>query len=185
MDSIRIAIDKTIKNIWGNEIYEDYANEFLLKEDTLKNSIYYHLRKKLTDEFFYENDIRIFTEYDLHDRFRADIVIVKLRPEEEMSEEYFLQDRVLDILAIIEIKYKNTNLKPFESDILKVKKYIQSEKYPKCQYYLAFICEDTRYEKKKWIDEETWIRDNVTILDVMYDSKTGYFEPRIKTYNAN
>lgn len=55
-------IDETIKAIWKNEIAEDYKKHWLLKEDTLKNAFYFHLRNQL-DELLCNNDIRIFTEF--------------------------------------------------------------------------------------------------------------------------
>ena len=55
-------IDEAIKSIWVNEIRNDYENKRLLKEDTLKNAMYFHLRNRigwLCDEC----DLRIFTEF--------------------------------------------------------------------------------------------------------------------------
>lgn len=54
-------IDEAIKSVWVNEIRNDYENKRLLKEDTLKNAMYFHLRNRigwLCDEC----DLRIFTE---------------------------------------------------------------------------------------------------------------------------
>lgn len=65
---IRI-IDEAIKSIWVNEIRNDYENRRLLKEDTLKNALYFHLRNRigwLCDEC----DLRIFTEFT-DDKFRG------------------------------------------------------------------------------------------------------------------
>lgn len=36
-ESILRLIDKTIKETWVNEIKEDYEEDYLLKEDSLKN----------------------------------------------------------------------------------------------------------------------------------------------------
>ena len=36
-------LDDAITAIWEKEIKEDYINGWLLKEDTLKNSLYFHL----------------------------------------------------------------------------------------------------------------------------------------------
>lgn len=55
-------IDRTIRDIWKNEIAFDYEDGWLLKEDTLKNAIYFHLRTKL-GKLFEKNDVRIFTEF--------------------------------------------------------------------------------------------------------------------------
>ncbi|WP_157076572.1 hypothetical protein [Sutcliffiella cohnii] len=35
-------IDLAIKSIWMKHIKKDYNNQYLLKEDTLKNAIYHH-----------------------------------------------------------------------------------------------------------------------------------------------
>ena len=43
---IENVIDETIKEIWVNEIADDYESGWLLKEDTLKNSFYYHFEPK-------------------------------------------------------------------------------------------------------------------------------------------
>ena len=40
-------IDEAIKSIWVNEIRNDYENRRLLKEDTLKNALYFHLRNRI------------------------------------------------------------------------------------------------------------------------------------------
>lgn len=70
-------IDNAIKKIWCKEIKMDYENYSLLKEDSLKNSFYYHLRTKLTDSFLQENNMRIYTEFYLNG-IRADLVIAKI-----------------------------------------------------------------------------------------------------------
>lgn len=55
-------LSDAITAIWEKEIKEDYINGWLLKEDTLKNALYYHLRNRL-GALLDENNIRIFTEY--------------------------------------------------------------------------------------------------------------------------
>lgn len=61
-ESILRLIDKTIKEIWVSEIRDDYEEDYLLKEDSLKNSLYFHLRTKL-EILLREHDLRIFPEY--------------------------------------------------------------------------------------------------------------------------
>ncbi|MEQ6391395.1 hypothetical protein RZN22_19220, partial [Bacillaceae bacterium S4-13-58] len=56
------VIDRAIKNVWNSNIPRDYQSFYLLKEDSLKNALYYHLRTKLHD-FLETNNIRIFTEF--------------------------------------------------------------------------------------------------------------------------
>lgn len=79
IDTIK-TIGNAIKEIWCNNIKYDYENFSLLKEDTLKNSFYFHLRNKLTDRFLEENRLKIYTEY-YHDGLRADLVIAQLCEE--------------------------------------------------------------------------------------------------------
>jgi hypothetical protein len=57
MDLILNEINNIIKSIWVNDIKLDYDNGHLLKEDTLKNSLYFHLRTKLSN-ILEENDLR-------------------------------------------------------------------------------------------------------------------------------
>lgn len=45
--SIIKEIDRTIKEIWKEDICKDYWNDYLDKEDTLKCDLYYHMRRKL------------------------------------------------------------------------------------------------------------------------------------------
>ena len=54
-------IDYAIKKSWYKDIAEDYSNGYLLKEDTLKNALYFHIRKKL-DNLFRMYNIRMYTE---------------------------------------------------------------------------------------------------------------------------
>jgi hypothetical protein len=74
-------IDRTIVDIWENEIKSDYECGWLLKEDTLKNALYFHLRSKL-GKVFENNDVRIFTEFT-DDKFkgtgcRPDMIIARV-----------------------------------------------------------------------------------------------------------
>lgn len=50
-------IDKEIKSIWENDIPLDYEEKWLLREDTLKNVLYFHLRTRL-GQLFDKNNIR-------------------------------------------------------------------------------------------------------------------------------
>ena len=56
------TIHRRIKYIWEEKIKEDYDDGWLLGEDTLKNALYYHMRKELS-VLFTENNLRIFTEF--------------------------------------------------------------------------------------------------------------------------
>lgn len=124
-ERVRQVIDNAIKSGW-EAIFQDYKLHYLLKEDSLKNAFYHHLRNQLGDGVINRNLIRIFTEYDLLDGERADIAIVKLAPKTSFKGgDYHLKERVDDVLAIIELKFKNGgNREPFRKNIEKVRRYL-------------------------------------------------------------
>lgn len=168
IDTIK-TIDNAIKEIWCNNIKSDYENFSLLKEDTLKNSFYFHLRNKLTDRFLEENRLKIYTEY-YHDGLRADLVIAKLC--EEPGFNGHLRNDVKDILAVVEMKYKyDANVDPFKKDIVKVKNYIKNLDYKNCLYYLAFIHEVENPSKEySWVSKRDlkWANSKVTELNAYF-----------------
>lgn len=91
-------IDSALKKVWQEDIMNDYDYDFLFKEDTLKNALYYHLRYEIGDSFLKHNLLRIYTEYDLGldgngVRQIADIAIVRMLPLSEMEEGYRLWKR--------------------------------------------------------------------------------------------
>lgn len=47
MCTLQEYLDKNIKETWLTEIKEDYTSNFLLGEDSLKCSFYFHLRNRL------------------------------------------------------------------------------------------------------------------------------------------
>jgi len=160
-------IDRAIKEVWLKCIKRDYKNNYLLKEDTLKNSFYFHLRKNLGTRFFKENAIRIYTEFtdgDLKSTgYRADIAIVEL--SKDISD--YLGDNIKSIIAIIEFKYGcvYTSDNNFYKDIYKVKSYIKNHKVD-CLYYLGFIAEK-EYSYPNWLDgrqTNNWASKKVTVL---------------------
>ena len=76
--SIIRLIDKTIKEIWVNEIKNDYDEDYLLKEDSLKNSLYFHIRSTLED-VLRDNNLRIYPEFYFTElKYRADLAIVQM-----------------------------------------------------------------------------------------------------------
>ena len=148
------CIDATIQKIWENEIKKDYNNGWLLKEDTLKNAFYFHLRKKLGN-FFEENDIRIFTEFT-DEKFkgtgrRPDMVIAKVDFDKDVS---YFGDSVTECLAVIEFKYKSgfTASNDIYEDYKKMRWYANKLK-AEGNLYMATIweCED---------DETAWENEN-------------------------
>ena len=187
--NLSAVIDEAIKLVWKDEIFVDYNNDFLLKEDSLKNAFYYHLRIRLGVGYLKRNKIRIFTEYYLEDNERADLAIVELKPKMEMDSEYHLRDRVKKILAVIELKHKNNRCsqEPFMKDVMKVRKYINKKDYPKCQFYLGFIHE-TEYsnEDASWLNkrqQESWANGRLTELLAFRETESGEFDMRIFSYN--
>ncbi len=178
--AIENIIDKAIKEIWMNEIAIDYKSGWLLKEDTLKNSLYFHLRNKLGG-LFEENNIRIFTEFT-DDKFRGkhkrpDMVIAKVPPEQ--VSEYWGND-VVECLAVIEIKFK-TGYKSSEdifNDYEKLK-YYKTELGIDCKLYMATIWEyedgETNWERKN----SAWAKNVLTELNASYDiDETDEYEMR-------
>jgi len=154
------TIDKTIKELWLEDIALDYSSHRLLKEDCLKNSFYYHLRRRLGDEFLDDNNLQIFTEFNdgpLHGTGkRADIAIVKLMPEGEDGYPGHLRNYIEDVVAIIELKHKNGQSATEEiyKDFQKLKDYIQKDKID-CQYYEGVIHE-VQWEEKAGIEYNFW-----------------------------
>ena len=179
-------IDKTIKEIWVNEIKDDYEEDYLLKEDSLKNSLYYHLRSKL-ERVLREYDLRIFPEYYFPElKYRADLAIVQM---DAKSENYYLKERVNDVIAIFELKYVNAsnNDKATEQwimdDIRKFKRYIQKGKVD-AQFYFAVIYENER-AALKWMDKRSsnhWAKGRVAELDASLISGEMKFE--VHSYNG-
>lgn len=167
---LQLIIDRCIKDVWLNNISQDYKSYYLLKEDTLKNALYFHLRTRLQN-ILAEHNIRIYTEYH-YKGFISDIAVVKLK--EDVGETEHLKDGVDSVLSIIEVKYKNGgSTAPFESDVSKIKQYIELKPLDKCQFYLAFIHEvvNDASSEKSWltIDQKNWARGKLTELN-------GYFE---------
>jgi hypothetical protein len=163
-------IHAAIEEVWLNNIKNDYDNDWLLREDSLKNSFYFHLRNALTDQFLINNNLRIFTEYK-NGGLRADLVIARIDSGQENREH--LEDAIIEILAVVEMKYKNCLPDaPFLKDINKVKGYINNAHYPTGKYYLAFIHEVdfVLEEEYRWLKESdlVWAQNKVVELN-------GYF----------
>lgn len=185
-ESILKLIDKAIKEIWVNEVKRDYEEDYLLKEDSLKNSLYYHLRSKL-EAVLRENNLRIFPEYYFPDlKYRADLAIVQMDVE---SENYYLKDRVKDVVAILELKYVNASNNDeateqwIMDDIRKFKRYIQEGNID-AQFYFAVIYENER-TTLNWMDKRSsnhWAKGRVTELDASIVGDEMQFE--VHSYNG-
>lgn len=162
-------IDATIRYVWKNKIKDDYNNGWLLKEDTLKNSFYFHLRSKLGD-LFDKHDIRIFTEFT-DEKFkgtgyRPDMVIATVNFD---SDDSYYGNSITNCLAVIEFKYKqgfNSSTDIYE-DYKKLRKYASNLKI-NCKLYMATIWE---YEDDEtcWESENSrWATGKLTELNASY-----------------
>ena len=169
------TIHRRIKYIWEERIKEDYENGWLLKEDTLKNALYFHLRNEL-GELFAENNIRIFTEFT-DDKFkktgyRPDMVIAEMDFDKEDGTYY--GDDVKECLAVIEIKFKSKNgAETIIADYDKLEAYI-SELNVNARLYMATIWEEFD-EPTTWIRKNAaWAKGKVTELNASYKMNTDY-----------
>lgn len=165
--SIIKQIDRAIKEVWLSNLKKDYNGCHLLKEDTLKSSMYFHIRRKLGTKFLEENNLRIFTEFsdggigDL--RYRADIAIVEIGSDTQV----YIGYNIRSIISIIELKYGGSDTSDgyFYEDITKIKSYIQNLKWD-CQFYLGFISEK-EYCHPFWLDgrqTNNWANGRLTVL---------------------
>ena len=162
-------IDEAIKSIWVNEIRNDYEKKRLLKEDTLKNAMYFHLRNRvgwLCDEC----NVRIFTEFTdwkfKHTRKIPDMVVAKVDIESDAS---YWGDAVTECLAVIELKFKSsfTASQDIYDDYDKLRYYIEKLGV-KCKLYMATIWE---YEDDEtaWENENNkWAKDKLVELNASY-----------------
>lgn len=174
--SISEQIDYAIKYIWMHQITDDYSSCSLLKEDTLKNAYYHHLRNSL-DSLCKKNNIRIYTEFNekgLKSKgLRADIAIVSL--ESSKKDKYYLGDRVEKVLAIIELKFKgrgSAGTAEIFQDIYKSQNYIKNFSFLECQYYLGIIHEHNySISEIHWLDKRqsnNWAKGRLTELNACY-----------------
>lgn len=176
-------IDSVIKEIWTTNIQEDYLSDSMLKEDSLKCCFYYHLRTRLSD-IMEEYNLRIYPEYyysPLH--YKADLAIVQVNPD---SDEDRLKNRVIKVIAIIELKYvynpTPSTTEWVKKDLSKLKSYIQSGELL-CQYYWGVIYE-AECKSLKWLDKRStnhWANGYVTELDAGYINDEIQFE--VNSYN--
>lgn len=162
-------IDRAIRNTWLDKISKDHESFYLLKEDTLKNALYYHLRTELAS-LLEKHNLRIYTEF-YHAGFIADLAIVILNGDPGNNNH--LKDDIDNVLAIIELKYKAcSTMKFFEDDVQKIKNYIDATPSPTTQYYLAFIHEaEYEYiEDDSWLtlEQQVWAKDRLTELSGHY-----------------
>lgn len=146
VESINKKIHETIIEVWRYDIKSDYNQYLLLREDTLKNAFYYHIRNRLGDAFMKDNHLAIFTEFKIDTNETIDLVVVKL--DMEKVNDYKLKDCVKEIVAIVEIKYKDqiVSEKEFIKDVNKIINYMNKFKFEYTRFFLAFIREKYFYE---------------------------------------
>ncbi|WP_035721768.1 hypothetical protein [Gracilibacillus boraciitolerans] len=169
---IHKKIYSAIEEVWLNDISKDYKNNHLLKEDSLKNAFYYHVRNRLGEDFLEKYNLRIFTEYFV-DGERIDLVIVQIDPFR--AKESYLGDCITEIIVAVEMKYKNsyTSDKVFLQDVDKVLSFIRNWKSNTTTFYLAFIHEKymNSQEKMSWIHDKhiEIVKGKVTELNAYWD----------------
>lgn len=104
------------------------------------------------------------------------------------SENYYLKDRVSEVVAIFELKYVNASNNDeateqwIMEDIKKFKRYIKEGRL-NAQFYFAFIYENER-KRMNWIDQRSskhWANGRVTELDAATVGNGMQFE--VHSYN--
>ena len=182
--SVKIEIDKIIKDVWLEDICEDYGNGLLIKEASLQCALYHHLRLRLAD-ILEKNNLYIYPEFYFKDlKYRADLVIVEMDMDMQTS---YLSSRVTDIASVIELKYDGgtakTTEKYIKSDLPKLRQYFQSLPY-KCQLYFGVIFE-TECKWLYWFDKRTtqkWGNGWLTELNAGRMDDETIFE--VNSYNG-
>lgn len=182
-ESVKIEIDRLIKEIWLNDICEDYRRGNLIREASLQNSLYHHIRCHL-GSFLEMHNLYIYPEFYFRElKFRADLVIVEMDMEKETQ---WLSERVTDIAAIIELKYDGGYAETTEdwikSDKEKIRKYASKLKY-NCQFYWGVLYE-AECTWLHWFDKRstnTWGKGRLTELNAGFLDGRMTFE--VNSYN--
>lgn len=152
------VVDEALRKIWAEDIAEDYKKGYLLREDSLKCALYFHLRNYLTDDWLKENKIRIFTEFpEFPSKLKAtklkpDISIVKMKTEFDPKHKSLL-DSIESVLVIIEIKFKNraaNHKSAFDQDCEKLFEYTSHKQCKAAQLYGCFIFEEIYKDEPLW-----------------------------------
>ena len=184
MMAVREEIDKIIKDVWLNEICVEYGQGYLIREASLQCSLYHHLRNKL-DKVMKENNLYLYPEFYFKDlKYRADLAIVEMDFSKDVNH---IKDCVVDVLAVIELKYaggdSETISNYIKTDIPKIKEYVKKLKN-NCQYYFGVIYE-TECEWLNWFGKKqtnNWAKGNATELNAGYIDEKMYFE--VNSYNG-
>ncbi len=180
-------IDYAIKSAWLYDVSRDYGAHKLLKEDTLKNSLYFHIRRRI-DCLCEMYNLRIYTEYNESilkaNNMRADIAIVEMDFD---IEEVYLGNKVKSVLAIIELKYGESPNYMFQ-DISKIKNYRSFTELEGCQYYLGILNERDYIDRAFWLDKRqtnNWANGCVTELDACKYSSYDCNRMAFSVYSYN
>jgi len=185
-ESISQYIHEQVKELWQNEMAADYVANRFLKEDSLKNALYHHLRNRLSNEFLQEYHLQIYTEFCDHQLKgtgkRADIAIVELNPNinKMMSESdtyCYIGNCVTNIVALFELKYTEPHsaVKAIQADARKIRNYIEKDNID-CQYYLVGIQEIEREQSQYITASALWAKNKVTELIAAYNAETDSVE---------
>ena len=168
-------IHQAIKYIWEYDIPEDYNKRFLLKEDTFKNSLYFHIRTRLS-ALLDKYNIMIFTEFNT-DKFRktgyrADLILAQMDFDKD---EKFWGDCVEKYICVFELKFKSdysTASDEIFMDYEKTKHYIEDLNLGEyCHFYIATIWE-CHPDSKWWLEKnEAWSKGKLTELNADHNSK--------------
>ncbi len=168
------CIHKEMCKIWREVIPDDYRNGWFLKEDTLKNALYFYLRSRL-GAIFEQNDVRIFTEFTdgplKGTQKCADLVIAKVDFKRQCR---YYGEAVSDILAIVEIKHKRgyAAAQDIYADYDKMAYYAENLGND-CRLYMASIWENED-EETPWMNRNAaWASGRLTELNASYDKREG------------
>lgn len=182
-ESIKVEIDRLIKEIWLNDICEDYRRGNLIREASLQSSLYHHIRNRF-GSYLEKHSLYVYPEFYFRElKFRADLVIAEMDMDKKTQ---WLSERVTDIAAIIELKYDGGYAASTEnwikSDKERLRIYAKKLKY-NCQYYWGVIYE-TECTWLHWFDKRstnTWGKGRLTELNAGLLSGQMTFE--INSYN--
>lgn len=185
MCTLQEYLDKNIKETWLTEIKEDYTSNFLLGEDSLKCSFYFHLRNRLGEGWFKRHRLRIYPEFYLSNGHKADLAIVRIKPCSQRAGKH-LSECVETVVALIELKFINGPFEaPFYRDRAKLRKY--ASEFKEAQLYAGFI-QEKYYDQGSpaWFDArqtKRWANGRVAELIGYWDAD-GYFVAKVNSYNG-
>ena len=179
-------LDRVIKSVWLNEIYCDFLSCKILNEDTLKNSIYYHLRTNFNYDINLK-DLLIYTECTHYD-FKKDLNYIPdiiIATKDFTKTPNYNDCYINDVIAILELKYKSKNCyrvdKLVYNDYDKLHKY--KSLYPNAQLYNCAITLGD-FDRAEWLDKEEtnqWAKNCVTELNAYEPNEKIEFQ--VFSYN--